>query len=246
MQTPSLVAVRKIQAKSSASSFPHEAVESAARQILASGALIMPLLVKRTGLESFELMSGDFAFHAAARARELDPLNAEMVLAFILDGAQAEPMLRQAAVFGRAEERGDGAQTPTSDLGTRLGNFERRVEQLVNDLGQRMSGETQTIRQATETLAERMPRPAEPLLFLNQASERELLERLAKSGIKGKTATTLVAGVLTARPLESFVDALRVKGLGPKRFAQLIDACATPTASVGYKPLEHGTLVTVR
>ena len=244
MQTPSLVAVRKIQANSSASSFPHEAIESMAHQILASGALVTPLLVKRTGLESFELKSGDFAFHAAARARELDPFNAEMVLAFILDGAEAEPMLRQAAVFGRAAER-DGAQTPTSDLGARLGNFERRMEQLVNDLGQRMSGETQTIRQATETLAERMPRPAEPLVILNHASERELLERLAKSGIKGKTASTLVAGVLTARPLESFVDALRVKGLGAKRFAQLIDACAIPTASAGYKPLERGTLVTV-
>jgi hypothetical protein len=51
---------------------------------LESGGLLSPIVLKQTGPESYEVLAGDLEYHAAARAKELDPRKGEMVSAYVV------------------------------------------------------------------------------------------------------------------------------------------------------------------
>lgn len=90
--TPMLVGVRKI----SPLGFIYQdrdRIEALAKAILQAGGLIKPLIVRRTSLESFQLLDNPLGYFAAVRARELDPLAAETVLAFVVESDEQERAL---------------------------------------------------------------------------------------------------------------------------------------------------------
>ena len=80
-----LVAVRKISSPVSRSEFSEETIETLAQLILGVEGLINPLVVRRTSIESFEVISGHLEYYAAVRAREIDLRKGEMINAFVLD-----------------------------------------------------------------------------------------------------------------------------------------------------------------
>ncbi len=55
-----------------------------AKQMLASGILVRPLVVRQVGIDEFLLLSGDKEFAAAQQARIDSPHDWEMVPAFVL------------------------------------------------------------------------------------------------------------------------------------------------------------------
>jgi ParB family chromosome partitioning protein len=81
----SFVAVRKIISSTSPADFDGDKIEQLAHQIVKSEGIIRPLVLNRTGLESYEVVDGHFEYHAAVRAREIDLRRAEMIAAYILD-----------------------------------------------------------------------------------------------------------------------------------------------------------------
>jgi ParB family chromosome partitioning protein len=81
----SFVAVRKITSSTSSSDFDGDKIELLAHQIVKSEGIIRPLVLSRTGLESYEVVEGHFEYHAAVRAREIDLRRAEMIAAYIID-----------------------------------------------------------------------------------------------------------------------------------------------------------------
>lgn len=81
----SLVAVKKITDSSSHSQFDREQVERLAQLILALEGIVNPLVVRRTSLQSYEVVAGHFEYQAAARAREIDPRKGEMISAYIIE-----------------------------------------------------------------------------------------------------------------------------------------------------------------
>ena len=82
--TPYLVDVSGITSTVPRSAFDADQVESLAQSILESGGLLSPIVLKQTGPESFEVLAGDLEYHAAARAKELDPRKGEMVNAYVV------------------------------------------------------------------------------------------------------------------------------------------------------------------
>lgn len=91
----SLVAVKKITSGRDRSAFPDEQINEIARLILRVEGVINPLILRRTGLDAYEVVDGDLEYYASVKAREIDPLKGEFLSAFILDSDNEESLKKQ-------------------------------------------------------------------------------------------------------------------------------------------------------
>jgi len=97
-----LIAVRKINSSHTRSSLSEERIEKLAKLIIDSEGIISPIIVKRTSLESYEVVDRHFEYYAAVRARELSPLKGEMIQAIILEPENEENLLEQISLLREA------------------------------------------------------------------------------------------------------------------------------------------------
>jgi ParB family chromosome partitioning protein len=95
----SLVAVKKINSTVDRSKFSDDELERTAKLILEAEGIINPLILRRTSLESYEVVDGDFEYYAAAKAREKDPRKGEMIGAFIIEPENEEVLKEQVEVL---------------------------------------------------------------------------------------------------------------------------------------------------
>jgi len=86
----SLVPVKKITSLAKKADFNAQNVEKLALQILNAEGIISPLILRRTSLESYEIIDGDFEYFAALRAKDINPRKGELISAFILDSDDPE------------------------------------------------------------------------------------------------------------------------------------------------------------
>ncbi|MNL35282.1 hypothetical protein D3C87_1573030 [compost metagenome] len=54
------------------------------------GGLTKPIIVRKTGISSFNLIHNPLGYFASVRAKELDPLAGEMVLAFVAESDEQQ------------------------------------------------------------------------------------------------------------------------------------------------------------
>lgn len=231
---PSLVAVRKITSSVPRSHFDPGAIDEAANLILSLGALLDPLIVRRIDLESFELLDGHFAYYAAVRARELDPLKGETVLAFIADETSQGAIARQADLLRSAGQKINQCETPVpishepSELGNRFSHFERRLEQMMNGLEQKVLQEHQNLGRRLKGLEEQLPKPIDALETFNKADRITLFDRLKTAGMTEKRARTLCLRIEETRKNSSFSSlrdlVQRIEGLGADGLLKLLEA----------------------
>lgn len=228
--SPQQVSVRKIVAREPRSAFPSTELETAARLILEAGGLTLPVVVRRSGPEAFELLAGAFPYYAASRARELAPqsLATETVPAFVLEG-DSPALLRQAEFWQRPQGRSPAIGVPAEGHGDRLTEMERRIEQLLTGFGRKLDEERSAARSAQEAFQDEIvsyfPRPLPALRLLNEAEPLELLAKLREGGLKGKSAQAVCQAILENRPYGSLRDAAsRIKGLSAQRLLSLVDA----------------------
>ncbi len=151
--SPSLVAVKRITSAVPRSNFADRDLDKLARLILDSGGLINPIIVRRTSLDSYEIVDGNFEYYSAARAREIDAFKGETIGAFILEPENEELLLEQLEILRKtaiSENLGE-IETPkesfiteasveietleaSSSLEQRLTNIESRLEIQINEL----------------------------------------------------------------------------------------------------------------
>jgi len=151
--SPSLVAVKRITSAVSRSNFPDRDLDKLARLILDAGGLINPIIVRRTSMDAYEIVDGDFEYYAAARAKEIEPLKGETIGAFILEEENEELLLEQLEIlrktaFAVIADQNETPQElsitevsvesetpePSSSLEQRLTNIEARLETQINEL----------------------------------------------------------------------------------------------------------------
>ncbi|MEG4964222.1 MULTISPECIES: ParB N-terminal domain-containing protein [unclassified Microcoleus] len=96
---PSLVAVKRITSAVPRSNFAEPELDKLARLILESGGLINPIIVRRNGMDAYEIVDGDFEYYAAVRAKELESLKGETIGAFILEEENEELLLEQLEIL---------------------------------------------------------------------------------------------------------------------------------------------------
>lgn len=96
-----LVAVKKIASEVDKSRFSAEDIERYAELILTVHGTVSPLILERQG-EVFKVVQGHFEYHAAARAREISPMEGEMIQAVILE-PDTKGVLEQLEILKRIQ-----------------------------------------------------------------------------------------------------------------------------------------------
>jgi ParB-like chromosome segregation protein Spo0J len=91
----SLVLVKKITSTVPRDNFRDRDLEKVAQLILELGGLINPIILRRNGMDAYEIVDGDFEYYAAAKAREINPMKGETIGAFILEPENEELLLEQ-------------------------------------------------------------------------------------------------------------------------------------------------------
>lgn len=232
-----LVDVKSITAKSPRSDFKVNEIESLAQSILETEGLISPLLLKQTGIESYEVLTGEREFYAAVRAKELNPRAAEMVNAFVIPEKFEEAAIDQFALLHQplspkaippsSEQVTQSTETP-SNSDQRLLNLESRLDEALREIKQTHLRDIQRLEQQFNSLEQKIPQKIEPLEVFNTANSAELLKKMAVAGIRGKTAEKLIKGIEKARQKSLFISCTdvvkRVEGLADKRMLVILDA----------------------
>jgi hypothetical protein len=99
----SLVAVKKINSNVPRSEFLEDELNRTAELILKAEGIINPPVIRRTSLESYEVVNGHFEYYAAVKAREIDPRKGEMIGAFIIESENEEVLMDQVKVLRNRE-----------------------------------------------------------------------------------------------------------------------------------------------
>lgn len=224
------IAVRKITSNKPRSEFDNNKIEQAARSIIAAEGVINPLVVRRTGMNSFELVDGDFEYHAAARAKEIDLAVGENIAAYIIEEeAENEKLLKEQLEIFRKPSL--SAPEPSSikhssNLEIRLTNIESRTDRRFSDLEQQDKELAQKIADLEIALNERLPEKIPPLKIFNENQEAELAQKLSTS-VGAKKASNFAQQIIEARitkPFKSLAEVVaKINGLGDKTMLKIID-----------------------
>ena len=114
--SPSLVAVKKITSTVPRASFADRDLEKVAQLILDLGGLINPIILRRNGMDAYEIVDGDFEYYAAAKAREINPLKGETIGAFILEPENEELLLEQVQALRKCTITEDLVENPETGV----------------------------------------------------------------------------------------------------------------------------------
>jgi len=214
-----LVSVKKIQSSLSASQFSTEEIEKAAHLFLEAELSIQPVVLKREGLDAYSVISNDFIYFAAVRAREINPRKAETIQAVILEPENESALLQQVELF----KKESGSPTESEDLAGRLNNFEHAIAQKINDLMQTVTEENKALKSSLKFVEERIPKRDNLLDSFNSSSEKELRQVLRKAGIKEGNIDRIIPQILQKQPFTSLEEIPpAIKGFSEKAMLKLI------------------------
>jgi len=110
--SPSLVAVKKITCAVPRSNFADRDLEKLAQLILELGGLINPIILRRNGMDAYEIVDGDFEYYAAAKAREINPMKGETIGAFILEPENEGLLLEQVQALRKSAKTENLVENP--------------------------------------------------------------------------------------------------------------------------------------
>lgn len=227
--SPSLVAVKRITSAVSRSNFADRDLDKLARLILDAGGLINPIIVRRTSMDSYEIVDGNLEYYAAARAREIDGFKGEMIGAFILEPENEELLLEQLEILRKTAitENAGESETPkqlsitetsvesetsqaSSSLEQRLTNIEARLENQIHELKAEHAREKQVLAERIQEV-ENLIAQQLPLLIEAQLANR-INEFKAEFASKKPTLVDTVQEVdkVTSQPM-SLLDALNTQ-----------------------------------
>jgi len=108
----SLVLVKKITSTVPRDNFADRDLEKVAQLILELGGLINPIILRRNGMDAYEIVDGDFEYYAAAKAREINPQKGETIGAFILEPENEELLLEQVQALRKSAKTDNLVERP--------------------------------------------------------------------------------------------------------------------------------------
>ena len=112
----SLVLVKKITSTVPRSNFADRDLEKVAQLILELGGLINPIILRRNGMDAYEIVDGDFEYYAAAKAREINPQKGETIGAFILEPENEELLLEQVQALRKSAKTENLVENPETGV----------------------------------------------------------------------------------------------------------------------------------
>jgi hypothetical protein len=232
----SLVAIKKITSTVPRSSFADDDLEKAANLILEAAGVINPIVIRRSSINSFEVVDGHFEYHAAARAREIEPHKGEMIGVFIIESENEEILTKQVELF-RHQKADSSDQTSFSfkDMEQFLTNLESRFEKITKQLLEQAAVNAKLENKVKE-LENQIADKAEPIEVFKIFSKVKIVSKLRNSGFNEKKASQIAEAVEMERNKEQFkslndvVERVKIpygkkmiKGISIKKMLEIVD-----------------------
>jgi len=216
-----LVETKLISSSQPASHFSQSEIDKLAKLILDANGLVRPLVLKETGFEKYEVVSGHLEYYAAVRAKEKNPQQAEMVNALVIETEEEKTAIQQARLLEQlySATKADltASTTPLDDLASNL-------EDLFN---RELKGMTQKLETNLQRISDQLPKQTKPINVFNQLTDVDLTRRLISVGIKGKNLEKIVEQVVKKRPFNSLSEVVKqVNGLSEKKMVEIVDGWA--------------------
>jgi hypothetical protein len=202
----SLVAVKRITSTMPRSTFSDEKLEHSAKLILDIEGIINPIILRRAGLDSYEVVEGDFEYHAAARAREIDPRKGEMISAFIIEEDKEKAIAEQIKLLRKSKFVVD-RENPvidSGDFGNRLTNLESYLGKQIQDIKNAQEEYSKWLEAKLKEFEDKIPSKKKPLDIFNDTKLTELLQMLINAGLPESKATKIAESVDRERNSERF------------------------------------------
>lgn len=216
-----LVETKSISSSQSASNFDQSQVDKLAKLILDADGLLRPLILKQTGLEKYEVVSGHLEYHAAVRAKERNAQKAEMVSALVIEPKEEKIAIQQVQLL---EKLSSSTETSSSISINQLDNLASSLEDLFN---RELKSMTDKLETNLKHISDQIPKQTKPVDAFNQLSNVDLARRLISVGIKGKNLDKIISQIVKKRPYNSLSDVVQqVNGLSEKKMVEIVDSWA--------------------
>ncbi|WP_066379497.1 ParB N-terminal domain-containing protein [Anabaena sp. CA = ATCC 33047] len=200
----SLIAVKKIISNKPRSLFADEELEQAAQLILDSEGVINPIVVRRNGLQSYEVVDGDFEYYAAARAREIDPRKGEMIGVFIIESENEENLSKQVKLFRKTNDESFQNINLTSEgIEKFLKNLESRIEILAKQLLEAATVKVK-LEYENQELRKKLADNVDPLEVFTKMKLHQIANKLQCAGFPTKKANQIATIVVAERERVQF------------------------------------------
>lgn len=235
----SLVAIKKITSNAPCSIFADDDLENAAQLILDSQGVINPIVVRRNGLQSYEVVDGDFEYYAAARAREIDPRKGEMIGVFIIEPENEDNLTKQVQLFRKPkDEVSTKASFTSEDLEKFLNNLESRIDKLTKQILEESTSKIK-LEYENKEIKKLLDEKVEPLKLFQEFSLTKIVKKLLSAGFDIKKANQIAEIVIKEREKEQFkslydvIDRVKIvrgkkmqkqKGISEKKMIDIIES----------------------
>jgi hypothetical protein len=227
--TPTLVFVEDIYCDKPRSDFLEVDLNESAKLILMTGSIVNPLVLRKTGVESYAVIDGYFEYWTAVRAREIDPLGGEVINAYIMDSEEDEKLLREQISMFRDRGRGTTAPVVTSsenvDVMRSLNGISRQLAEMSNHHSKLLEDIPGKL---TETITVELSRQVDGLSkeisseIAKQFSEFRLLMEEVRKGERGISGKQAGSKKTTKLKLSPEVEE-KIKGLAPQKFVEALN-----------------------
>ena len=133
MTTFLMVDVESITSSVPRSHYSEAELDRLADQVLETKGLLKPLILKKSGFETYEVVNGHLEYYAAVRASEKNPRQGEMVNALIIaEGSEAAAINQVKTIQELTTPQVNGKKITDITLESRLTNLELRLEKGFN------------------------------------------------------------------------------------------------------------------
>ncbi|MCK5719428.1 MAG: ParB N-terminal domain-containing protein [Thiomargarita sp.] len=199
-----LVDVKDIKSNVARSTFDEQELEKLANLILATGCLLQPLILKQTGPMSYKVLEGHKQFYAAVKAKEKEPILAEMVSAFVVKQEIEESAIEQTKIFNKPASTAENI--PTNNISEhRITNLETRLDNGLQEVKANQKQDTQRLEEQFKQLQSQIPKRLEPLETFNTLDVIKLVMALKTAGMSDKKATEIAKQIEKSRK-KPFID----------------------------------------
>jgi DNA uptake protein ComE-like DNA-binding protein len=241
----SLVDLDSITPTVQRSSFKEAELEKLAQLIIKIGGIIKPIILKRTGLESYEIIEGDFEYYATIKATEIDPDYSAMIRAFIAENTNETEIKEQVELLLTGTSI-SSTPTPTmswEDMNENLRNLLNQAILPINNRIEQLSLTSSSVLPPTvasfgksqeESISSLTPQQLENMLrnFLEpiksriekiESKQQEIIDRLQsqknrKINIRPTQKINLNSNTTTVKTLEK----AKIPQLGKKRAEEIV------------------------
>lgn len=187
----SLVAIKKITSTVPRSSFIDDQLEQAANLIIEAAGVINPIVIRRSSIDSFEVVDGHFEYHAATRAREIDPRKAEMIGVFIIESENEKTLTKQVELFRQSKaDFSEKVALEPKDIEQFLINLESRFEKITKQLFEQATTNAK-LENEVKDIKKKMADKTELLEVFKTFSQVDIISKLRNAGFNQKKASQI-------------------------------------------------------